>query len=50
MDANVVLIKGEKAAVLVDVPFSYADAHRVVAEILDSGTALETIVITHVNC
>jgi glyoxylase-like metal-dependent hydrolase (beta-lactamase superfamily II) len=47
MYANVALIKGEKAAVLVDVPFSRADAHRVVAEILDSGKALETIVITH---
>ena len=47
MYANVALIKGEKLAVLVDVPFSRADAHRVVADILDSGKGLETIVITH---
>lgn len=44
---NIVLIKGEKKAVLVDVPFTRADAHRVVAMILDSGKDLETVVITH---
>jgi glyoxylase-like metal-dependent hydrolase (beta-lactamase superfamily II) len=47
MHANMVLFKGEKSAVLVDAPFSRADAHRVVAEILDSGKALEAIVVTH---
>jgi glyoxylase-like metal-dependent hydrolase (beta-lactamase superfamily II) len=44
---NVILIKGEQKAVLVDVPFTRADAHRVVAMILDSGKDLETVVITH---
>lgn len=47
MHANMTLIVGEKSAVLVDAPFSRADAHRVVAAIIDSGKRLETIVITH---
>lgn len=45
--ANVALIKGAKKAVLVDAPFTMADAHRVVAAVLDSGRDLETIFITH---
>lgn len=45
--ANIALIKGEKGAVLVDAPFTRADAHRVVAMVLDSGKTLETIFITH---
>ena len=44
---NVALIKGEKDAVLVDVPFTLADAHRVVAMVLDSGKHLQTIFVTH---
>ncbi len=45
--ANIALIKGEKDAVLVDAPFTRADAHRVVAMVLDSGKHLTTIFITH---
>lgn len=45
--ANITLIKGEKKAVLVDAPFTRADAHRVVAMVLESGKQLETIYITH---
>lgn len=45
--ANITLIKGEKKAVLVDAPFTRADAHRVVAMVLESGRQLETIFITH---
>jgi glyoxylase-like metal-dependent hydrolase (beta-lactamase superfamily II) len=45
--ANIALIKGERKAVLVDAPFTRADAHRVVAMILDSGKELETIFIGH---
>ncbi|MEZ5929389.1 MAG: MBL fold metallo-hydrolase [Parvularculaceae bacterium] len=45
--ANIALIKGEKKAVLVDTPFTMADAHRVVAMVLDSGKELETIFVTH---
>lgn len=47
MFANVTLIKGEKEAVLVDVPFARSDAYRVAAAVLDSGKHLQTIVITH---
>lgn len=45
--SNIALIKGEKKAVLVDAPFTRADAHRVVAMVLDSGKELETVFITH---
>jgi glyoxylase-like metal-dependent hydrolase (beta-lactamase superfamily II) len=45
--ANMALIKGEKSAALIDAPFTRADAHRVVAAILESGRALESIYITH---
>lgn len=47
LSANIALIKGEKKAVLVDAPFTMADAHRVVAMILDSGKDLETIFVGH---
>jgi glyoxylase-like metal-dependent hydrolase (beta-lactamase superfamily II) len=47
LSANIALIKGEKKAVLVDAPFTTADAHRVVAMILDSGKDLETIFVGH---
>jgi glyoxylase-like metal-dependent hydrolase (beta-lactamase superfamily II) len=46
-EANIVLIKGQKRAVLVDAPFTRADAHRVVAAVLESGLELEAIVVTH---
>jgi glyoxylase-like metal-dependent hydrolase (beta-lactamase superfamily II) len=45
--ANTVLLKGEKKAILIDAPYTRADAHRVVAAILDSGLELEAIYITH---
>jgi glyoxylase-like metal-dependent hydrolase (beta-lactamase superfamily II) len=45
--ANIVLLKGEKTAILIDAPYTRADAHRVVAAILDSGRILEAIYITH---
>jgi glyoxylase-like metal-dependent hydrolase (beta-lactamase superfamily II) len=47
LNANIALIKGEKKAVLVDAPFTMADAHRVIAMVLDSGKELETIFVTH---
>ncbi len=47
MHANITLVKGKKEAVLIDVPFSRADAYRVVADILDSGKTLKAIIITH---
>jgi glyoxylase-like metal-dependent hydrolase (beta-lactamase superfamily II) len=47
MHANMTLVSGERDAVLIDVPFSRADAFRVVARILDSGKTLRAILITH---
>ena len=45
--SNVTLIEGEHDAVLVDPPFTLADAHRVVAMVLDSGKHLTTVFVTH---
>lgn len=47
LNANFALIKGSRDAVLVDAPFTMADAHRVVAMVLDSGRTLTHIFITH---
>lgn len=47
MLANMVLIEGEKEAILVDAPFARSDAHRVVAKILDSGKTLKAVFVTH---
>lgn len=44
---SMTLIKGEKGAVLVDAPFTRADAHRVVAWILESGKHLDAVYVTH---
>ena len=45
--ANIALIEGEKEVVLVDAPFTMADAHRVVGMVLDSGKRLTTVFVTH---
>jgi glyoxylase-like metal-dependent hydrolase (beta-lactamase superfamily II) len=45
--SNAALIMGERDAVLVDPPFTKADAHRVVAMVLDSGKRLTHIFVTH---
>lgn len=47
MHANITLVSGVTDAVLIDVPFSRADALRVAARILDSGKTLKAILITH---
>jgi glyoxylase-like metal-dependent hydrolase (beta-lactamase superfamily II) len=44
--ANYTLVKGRREALLVDVPFDRADAHRLIARILDTGLKLRTILIT----
>ena len=44
---NFTLVMGETDAVLIDAPFTRADAHRVVAEILDTGKDLKYIYVTH---
>jgi len=41
------LIEGEKDAVLIDSSFTLADAHRLVAGILDSKKTLTTVYVTH---
>jgi len=45
--ANQTLIMGEKDAVLIDVPFTQSQAHRVVASIIDLGKNLTHIFVTH---
>jgi glyoxylase-like metal-dependent hydrolase (beta-lactamase superfamily II) len=41
------LVTGDKEAVLIDGAFTLADAHRVVAAVLDSGKKLTTVYVTH---
>ncbi len=41
------LITGEKEAILIDGQFAQADAHRVVAAVLESGKKLTTVYVTH---
>lgn len=45
--SNAALIMGERDAVLVDPPFTKADAHRVAALVLDSGKRLTHVFVTH---
>jgi glyoxylase-like metal-dependent hydrolase (beta-lactamase superfamily II) len=44
---SISLIEGTKSAILVDAPFTRADAHRVVAWILESGRDLRMVYVTH---
>ena len=41
------LITGEKEAILIDSSFTLADAHRVVAAIIDANKTLTTVYVTH---
>ena len=41
-----VLVTGETEALVVDAGFTRADGHRIVAEVLDSGKRLTTVVVT----
>ena len=43
------IIYGENEAVLVDAQFTVSNAHRLVAEILETGRELTTVYITHVH-
>ncbi len=47
LHVNSALIIGEHDAVLVDPPFTLADAHRVAAMVLDSGRNLTHVFVTH---
>ena len=46
-DVTSTLIAGDKEAILVDAQFTLAEAHRVVAMVLDSKKTLTTVYITH---
>ncbi|MDR2215669.1 MAG: MBL fold metallo-hydrolase, partial [Nevskiaceae bacterium] len=46
-DVNSTLISGEKEMLLIDPQFSLSSAHRLAAEILESGKQLTTIYVTH---
>jgi glyoxylase-like metal-dependent hydrolase (beta-lactamase superfamily II) len=41
------LIAGDKEAVLIDAQFSLADAHRLIAQLLESKKTLTTVYVTH---
>jgi glyoxylase-like metal-dependent hydrolase (beta-lactamase superfamily II) len=45
--ANMTLVMGKNEAALIDVPFTRADAHRVIADILETGKTLKYVYITH---
>ena len=43
------LVMGEKDAILIDGQFNFSNAHRVVADVLESGRALRTVYVTHAH-
>jgi glyoxylase-like metal-dependent hydrolase (beta-lactamase superfamily II) len=44
-----VIVTGKKDAVLIDAQWTLSDAHRVIAEILETGKELKTIYLTHAH-
>ena len=48
-DVNSTLISGDKEMLLIDAQFSLSSAHRLAADILESGKQLTTIYITHAH-
>jgi glyoxylase-like metal-dependent hydrolase (beta-lactamase superfamily II) len=44
-----VIITGEKEAALIDAQWTLSNAHRVIAEILETGKYLKTIYVTHAH-
>jgi glyoxylase-like metal-dependent hydrolase (beta-lactamase superfamily II) len=47
LHANFTLIMGETDMVLIDAPFTNADAHRLVADMLETGKNLKYLYVTH---
>jgi glyoxylase-like metal-dependent hydrolase (beta-lactamase superfamily II) len=47
LNANFTLLMGQRDMVLFDAPFTRADAHRLVAEMLETGKNLKTVYVTH---
>src|SRR5687768_2585666 len=45
--ANSTLVAGERDAILIDAQFTLADAHRLVAMILESKKTLTAVYVTH---
>ncbi len=46
---NSTLVSGAREAVLIDAQFTRADAHRLVATIIESGKQLTTVYVTHAH-
>ena len=46
---NSVIVTGKQDAILIDAQFTLSNAHRLVAEILETGKRLTTIYITHAH-
>lgn len=44
-----VIVMGEKEAVVIDTQFTLANAHRVAAEVLDSGRSLKAVILSHAH-
>ena len=44
---NMTVVMGKSDAALIDVPFTRSDAHRVIADILETGKTLKYVYITH---
>ncbi|MCP5145875.1 MAG: MBL fold metallo-hydrolase [Gammaproteobacteria bacterium] len=45
--ANCTIVMGERDMVLIDAPFTNADAHRLVADLLETGKNLTYVYVTH---
>jgi len=46
---NAVVVSGEKEAMVIDSGFTQADAYRIAANVLDTGKALKTILISNAD-
>jgi glyoxylase-like metal-dependent hydrolase (beta-lactamase superfamily II) len=44
-----VIVMGEREAVLIDAQWTLSNAHRVIAEVLETGRELKTIYVTHAH-
>ena len=49
MQVSSVIVMGQKEAILLDAQFTLADAHRVVADVLESGKKLTTVFVTQAD-
>lgn len=47
LHSNCTLVMGERDMVLIDPPFTHADAHRLVADMLETGKNLTTVYVSH---